>query len=235
MRLMSYLEGTPLDSTGSSASEREQVGLALARLRLATAGFSHPAENRILAWDVSHLSRMEGMLARVENREQARKLSMAFDRFRTLEPRFQGLRRQVLHNDFSKSNILVDHDLPSFVTGIIDFGDAVRTAIAVDVSTALLNQLPRDAAVNPVDDLFAEGRDLLRGYLSVADLTREELLLIPHLTMGRVIARALISLWRARLFPENATYILRNTEPGWAQLDWFLARSIDEVSNALIT
>ncbi|MFC3395392.1 hypothetical protein [Brenneria rubrifaciens] len=122
-----------------------------------------------------------------------------------------------------------------FVTGIIDFGDAVYTAVAVDVSTALLNQLPRDVAANPPDDLFAAGRDLLRGYLRQAVLSREELALLPHLVMGRVIARALITLWRARRFPDNARYILRNTEPGWGQLAWLLARPADTLSQTFMS
>ena len=34
--------------------------------------------------------------------------------------------------------------------------------------------------------------------------------------MGRVVARALITLYRAAEMPHNSTYILRNTEQGWA-------------------
>ena len=117
-----------------------------------------------------------------------------------------------------------------FLTGVIDFGDAVRTAVAIDVSTALVNQLPRDAAENPVEDLFAAGRDVLRGYLRYADLTDEEMALVPHLVMARAVARALITIRRAELFPHNTTYILRNTEQGWAQLEWFLARDPEEIS-----
>jgi hydroxylysine kinase len=47
------------------------------------------------------------------------------------------------------------------------------------------------------------------------------------------VARALISTHRAARFPANAPYLLRNTEPGWAQLDWFLAQSMAEVSECL--
>ena len=65
-------------------------------------------------------------------------------------------------------------------------------------------------------------------------MTEAELQLIPHLVMGRAIGRALITLWRAKLFPENSAYITRNTEQGWAQLDWFLGRSVDEVSSTLV-
>jgi Ser/Thr protein kinase RdoA (MazF antagonist) len=110
----------------------------------------------------------------------------------------------------------------------------VRTAVAIDVSTALLNQLPRNAAEVPVEDLFADAGDVLGGYLSVAELTKAELQLITHLVMGRVLGRALITLWRAKLFPENSAYIIRNTEQGWAQLDWFLGRSVDELSSTLV-
>ncbi|WP_405846723.1 phosphotransferase enzyme family protein [Streptomyces sp. NBC_01518] len=234
-RLMTFTAGTPLDSTGSSPRERERVGEILAKLRHATAGFRHPADDKLCAWDVRHLPALRPLLSRVADPAQRKVLTAAFTRFtQVAEPVLPQLRTQLLHNDFSRSNILVDHDDPAFVTGIIDFGDAVHTAIAVDVSTALLNQLPRDAAQRPVDDLFADARDVLHGYLRFADLTETELAVIPHLVMGRVVARALITLHRAALIPGNTTYILRNTEQGWGQLAWFLDRTPDEISSALL-
>ena len=96
----------------------------------------------------------------------------------------------------------------------------------VDVSTAVLNLLAAEGG----DAMFDRSRDLVRGYLAVADLTDTELALLPHLAMARVVARALISAWRAARFPENETYLMRNTHQGWAQLDTFLGRSMDEVS-----
>ncbi|HEY0218160.1 MAG TPA: phosphotransferase [Afipia sp.] len=226
VRLMSYLEGVPLSEVKSSAGGREEVGKILGRLRLAMAEFRHSADSRVLAWDVKHLLHLRPLLAEIANERKRERLETAFARFSVIEPRLAKCRTQVVHNDFSKSNVVVHKDYPSHVSGVIDFGDAVRTAVAVDLSTALLNQL----SSGDDDDIFADGRDLLRGYLTVADLTEEELNLIPHLVMGRVIARALLTIWRARLFPENATYILRNTEQGWKQLEWFLNRSIPEVS-----
>jgi len=234
-RLMSYLPGTVLDTTSSNAAEREQIGRVLARLRLAMADFAHPGSLRTLAWDVRHIASLTGLMENVTDPAHRKPLEAALNRYMPLTAQVDGLRRQVLHNDLSCSNLIVDHDCCEFVTGVIDFGDAVHTAIAIDVSTALLNQLPRDAnACGLGVDLFAAPKDLLRGYLSLADLTEEELRLIPHLVMGRLIVRALLSLWRAQLLPDNATYILRNTEQGWAQLDWFLARSPEEISTLLL-
>ncbi|HTV71253.1 MAG TPA: phosphotransferase [Rhizobiaceae bacterium] len=226
VRLLSFVRGTPLSDTTSSSAEREKVGEALARLRLAMSDFSHEADSHELAWDVKHLLRLEHLLEYVEDRQQHDALRRGLARFETLEPRLKSCRFQVLHNDFSRSNIVVNRESPDFVAGVIDFGDAVRTAIAIDASTALLNQLPSRAR----EDLFLEGRDILRGYLRHADLLEDELALIPHLVMARVIARALLTIWRARMFPENRTYIMRNTEQGWSQLDWFLSRPIDQIS-----
>jgi len=232
MRLLTYLEGWPLDRTQSSVQEREKLGQVLARLRLATADFSHPRDSRVLAWDVRHVLGLRHLVVHVDGPDRQSSLFAGLDRIARLHERISRLRMQVVHNDFSKSNILVDHLHGEFVTGIIDFGDAVRTAIAVDVSTALQYQLPQDPIYND-SDIFVHGRDLLRGYLSVTELTDEELALIPHLVMARVIARTIITTRRVQLFPENASYIFRNTEPGWVQLDWFLRRTTDEISEVL--
>jgi Ser/Thr protein kinase RdoA (MazF antagonist) len=229
VRLLSYLEGVPLSEIVSTAPERECIGETFGRLRLALVDFAHPADGRVLAWDVKHLMQLGDLLEAIDDGGQRQMLQAGLERFATLEGRLSACRTQVVHNDFSKSNVVVDRATAGFVTGVIDFGDAVRTLIAIDVSTALLNQLPSSHA----EDLFADARDLLRGYLRVADLTDEELRLIPHLVMARAVTRALLSIWRAKLFPENSAYLLRNTEQGWVQLRWFLSRSVEQVSDTL--
>lgn len=228
-----FMPGTVLDTFETTGAQQQRIGEVLGKLRNATTGFTHPLESRIIAWDVKHVLRLRALLDFVQDPVQREKLEAGLNRIAELQPRIDALRTQVLHNDFSRSNLLGDTSKPDFITGIIDFGDASKTAIAVEVSTALINQLPRDLAENPREDIFEAGREIVRGYLRHADLTDEELSLIPHLTMARVVARALITNRRAELFPHNVTYIMRNTEPGWAQLDWFLARSIEEVSEVL--
>lgn len=232
-RLMSFIAGTPLDSTSSSPAEREAVGRTLGRLRHLTSTFSHPAQHRLLAWDVQHLPRLRPLLETIADPQHRDLLEAGLARFESITGIMPTLRRQVLHNDFSKSNIIVDHAAARFVRGVIDFGDAVHTAIAIDVATALLNQLPRRVPPDPDIDLFADGRDLLRGYLSVADLTGAELATIPYLVLGRVIARAVITSYRAALLPSNAAYVLRNTPPGWRQLRWFCDQPDDRLTTIM--
>jgi len=233
-RLLSFVAGVPLDSVPGSRSQRREVGHLLGRLRHAMAGFDHPGASRVLAWDVQHLTRLAALLDAVPDERRRAQLRRGLERFAALSPKLRGLRRQVLHNDFSKSNLIMASDDPDQLVGLIDFGDVVRTAIAIDVATALLNQLPRDVNAPYDVDIFADGRDLLAGYLEVADLTSTELELLPHLVMGRVIARAIITHHRASIFPENERYIMRNTEPGWEQLAWFLSRSEADASATFV-
>ena len=233
-RLMSFIPGTPLDATDSSPTERAAVGRTLGALRHATSTFSHPAQDRVVAWDVQHLLDLRPLLEAVDDAAQRDVLEKGLERFEATAAALPMLRRQVLHNDFNRSNLIVDHADPDFVRGVLDFADSVYTAIAVDVATALLNQLPRQGLTEQAD-AFAEGRDLLIGYLEVAELTEAELQTIPFLVMGRVITRALISLYRAALVPANATYVLRNTAQGWAQLRWFDAHSDDYLAETLNT
>ncbi|MEI4473804.1 phosphotransferase [Frigidibacter sp. MR17.24] len=235
VRLYSFLDGTVLDTTATLPDELPEIGTTLARLRLALAGFEHRGADRVLAWDIRRLPGLAGLLADVEDPAHRRRLEAAFDRFSDLFPRIEALPRQVLHNDFSRSNLVVDRTGPARLSGIIDFGDVVKTAIAIDVSTAMLNWLPRDQATNPRDDILDDGKRILAAYLRTASLGDDEMALLPHLVMGRAVTRGLISLWRARTFPDNRTYILRNTEQGWAQLDWFLARSADALSEDFLT
>lgn len=234
VRLISFLSGTPLDRTTSTAAQRERIGEVLAKLRHSMVDFAHPADGRTLAWDVTNLLDLSDLLEFIPEGNKRAWTIRALEHFAEIKPRLDLCRRQVLHNDFNTSNLVVDHGNPQFLTGVIDFGDAVRTAIAVDVSTALMNQMPKTVDAQDLQDLFDRPRDVLRGYLRHAELTEDELRLIPFLALGRLAVRALLTCWRAQLFPENSRYILRNTEAGWAHLEWFSAMSTAQIADLLI-
>lgn len=233
-RLYSYLEGKPLDTLHPSAIDCYEIGEVLAQLQLAMVSFRHPHEHRVLAWDVKHLASLKGLQTHIAAPSHRALTEQAFARFASIEPALRRCRTQVVHNDFNRSNIVADPGGPTFVSGIIDFGDTVHTAVAIDVATAVMNQFPLDFDADGPHDLFAQARELLRGYLAHAPLSRDELILIPHLAMARVAARALLTSGRAALFPENEAYILRFTRPGWEHLRWLMQRDHEAVSNALL-
>ncbi|WP_339114893.1 phosphotransferase [Thioclava sp. GXIMD2076] len=233
-RMMSYLEGDVLDTLPPVAAEQYRIGEINARLRLAMADFRHPFAARQIAWDVRHLPALAGLLDHVDDPCQRKPLTMAFDQITAMADRINALPRQILHNDFSRSNLLVDRTRAQSLTGIIDFGDVVETAVAIDLSTAMLNQLPRDETELGHEEMFTGATRLFEGHIAHAPLGPTERQLLPHLVFARVVTRALLTLWRAKKFPENRTYILRNTNQGWAQLDWYLCQDPAKLSTRLL-
>ncbi|WP_406737103.1 phosphotransferase [Thioclava sp. GXIMD4215] len=233
-RMMTYLEGDLLDTLPPLGPEQYRIGEMNAKLRLAMTDFRHPFAARQLAWDIRHLPRLAELLDHVPDQSQRSALTRAFRQILSLRDDIEALPRQILHNDFSRSNLLVDRRKAQPITGIIDFGDVVETAVAIDLSTAMLNQLPRDAAEQGQDGMFAGPTRLFEGHIAHAPLSKAERRLLPHLVFARVVTRALLTLWRAGQFPENRAYILRNTAQGWAQLDWYLSQNPAALSARLL-
>lgn len=229
VRLLTYVPGLLMDNFPLSRVQRERSGMVAARMRLALADFTHPFENRQLPWDVKQLPKLAYLLDHVEASRRA-DVQTCIDRFLDIEGELSTCRRQVLHNDFTGSNVLVDETHPGFVTGVIDFGDVVKTYVAADLAVALLSHVPPSGN----DDMLDGARDLLKGYLAVASLTETELRLLPHLVAARLCTRILITSWRSRQFPENAPYILRNMGGAWVRLNYFVSRPVHQLDESFL-
>ena len=150
-----------------------------------------------------------------------------------MAPRLAAQRTQLVHNDFSPDNTLISADASRRVCGIIDFGDVTVTALVNDVAIAAAYQLSDEP------DLLAPALDLIAGYHATTPLTAGELDLLPDLILARIVARIIISEWRAERFGDNRAYILRNTPRAWEHLHRWLdipagqtAARIQEASHA---
>jgi hydroxylysine kinase len=138
-------------------------------------------------------------------------------------PRLAAQRSQLVHNDFSPDNLLISADA-SRVCGIIDFGDLTVTARVNDVAVAAANLL------GDGPDFLAPAVDLIGGYHATTALTPAELDLLPELMLARILARLVISQWRAVRFPANRAYILRNTPRAREQLSRLRTIGVDEIT-----
>jgi len=215
---LSYLDGRLLRSVTTDRPLRRALGATLAELGLALRGFDDPLVHRPLLWDLAQLPRLRPLLADVlADRPLGPLIEEQLDRLTAeVPPRLTAQRSQLVHNDFSPDNTLISAD-GSRVCGIIDFGDATVTALVNDVAIAVANLLTGDA------DPFGPALDFIAGYHAVTPLTAAELNLLPDLILGRVVARIIISEWRAERFPENRAYVLRNTPGAWEHLHRLLS------------
>jgi hydroxylysine kinase len=220
---LSYLDGRLLRSVGTDPPLRRAMGATLAELGRALRGFDDPLVRRPLLWDLAQLPQLRPLAAERPPGPRTDLLTAQLTRL-TAEtlPRLAAGRRQLLHNDFSPDNTLISAD-GAAVSGIIDFGDVTVTALVNDVAIAVANLIADDDPLGP-------GLDLIAGYHAVTPLTAAELELLPDLILGRVVARIIISEWRAERFPENRAYVLRNTPRAWEQLDRLLSIGGEETA-----
>jgi hydroxylysine kinase len=212
IHVLTYLDGQLLRSVPASAALRRAIGSTLASLGTALREFTDPLADRPLLWDIAQLPRLRPLVTELPPGPDTALLDELIGRFTAdVAPRLATQRRQLVHNDFSPDNLLISADATR-VCGIIDFGDLTVTALVNDVAVAAANLL------GDGPDFLGPATDLIRGYHATTPLTADELDLLPELLLARILARLVISQWRAVRFPENRAYILRNTARAHDQL-----------------
>ncbi len=219
VHVLTYLDGELLRSVRTDSALRRTLGATLAELGRALRDFDDPLVHRPLLWDLAQLPQLQPLLPKSQGLvgEQLSRLAAR------LPPRLATQRQQLVHNDFSPDNTLISADARR-VGGIIDFGDVTVTALVNDVAIAATYQLSDDA------DLLGPALDLICGYHATTPLTAGELDLLPDLILARIVARIVISEWRAERFPANRTYVLRNTPRAWEHLHRWLDIPAEQIA-----
>jgi Ser/Thr protein kinase RdoA (MazF antagonist) len=211
---MAYMSGQMLANDKPSAAQLQSVGVSLARLNRALQDFDHPRADRRLLWDLKHFHRMRPLLDYVDDTARRSLAEDIFDQFDDrVVPLLDTLTSQVIHGDFSPFNILVDSSSPDYVSGIIDFGDAVRTPVIFDISVTMANLLGADP-----ESPWERGLRVLEGYQNLRGLPVHELEALTVTAPARLLLRALITQWRATQLPERRDYLLSHSKPDWDRL-----------------
>ncbi len=225
VRLLPLIPGANGTATDLSREAIRDFGAVSARLGRATRGYFHPAAGRPILWDVKRLPTLRPHLPLVADERRRGTVEAILDRFDdAVAPALGALRAQVVHNDLTFDNTLLDAD--HRVSGIIDFGDMAHTALILDLVAALVALLGgRD---DPAD-LFDAAEAALAGYASVTPLEDEEAALLGDLVAARLAQTTLISAWRIRLYPENAAYLSSWDAEAWPMLALFETVGPEEV------
>lgn len=228
VRLLSWLDGTPLYRLPITAAMQAEIGTMTARLGAALAGFEHPGAHHELLWDIRHLSRLRPLTEALTGDSIAQALVIELDRFEAdVAPALDRLRRQVIHNDMNHHNILADAARPDEITGVLDFGDMVNTYLVIDVAVAA-SYLTCES--DPIDAVVR----LVAAYHSVLPLERREVLLLRDLIVARLVTSIAITDWRAVRYPQNAAYILRNNGPARTGMMRFAQLPHAQVTQAML-
>jgi len=228
VRLLSWVHGTPLHHAPRTEAQRESCGRALARLGLALRGFGHPDSNYELIWDLTHARHLREILHHLEDAAAEAAIGRLLDDFeRDVVPVLPGLRHQVLYNDMNHGNTLVDPAHPDDVVGIIDFGDLVHTAIAIDVAVGAITAVGDDM---PVPDALAR---FVGGFHAVRPLLAEEVALLPILTAVRAAIGTVLRAWHRKTHVDNPHYAKMTPQELQRRLDRIAALRAPAVGAAI--
>ncbi len=200
-RLVTWIDGRILSSTLPSSAQRAACGSFAARLGLALEGFDHGHADRALIWDIAQFSRFAARMNDAAPSALAAGLRDFLARFDTdVQPRLKTLRRQVIHGDMNRRNVVMSAARDDVVNGVIDFGDVVKTCVVCDLAVAAASN------ICGVTTFRSDIDDVRAAYQSENRLTDEELRMLGPLIAMRLVMGILIPAWHQRHNPESQHY-----------------------------
>jgi len=193
-RVLTWLPGSPLYTVTPDAPQLELLGEMLGRLSAALASFEHPAARREFAWDVAQFPALRPLLEQFPSAEVSGAFALFDD---AVLPVLDALPRQAVFNDFHQGNVLVEPSEPSFITGVIDFGDLVHSVRVADLAVAISYLL------YPGKRSFAEIEHFVAGFTRRVHLSPTELSALRPLVAARLAGRILVNQFLARGNPDD--------------------------------
>jgi len=230
-RMLGYLPGLPLHEALPCAAQRQSIGATLGALDQALAAFDHPlVGNPALLWDIHRTPELQAWLPAIAHAQLRVWSEAVFGQYaQDVQPLLPTLAQQYLHNDFNPYNLLVDPADPRQVCGVLDFGDMVHGPRVFDAAVAMSYQ-----GCEGDQPSLGNMLDFAHGYQAANPLTTRELQLLPLLAAVRCAMTLCITEQRARWFPENRAYILRNHAVASAGLRALMGPGLDAAAHALL-
>lgn len=209
--LCTYIPGELLMSVRRCRQQRWQCGQWLAQLARALRDFDQPSCHRHLIWDLRRFADVARLLVQLPGalqRPALENFSAAF--CSRVAPALERLRRQVVHNDLNARNVIVDSEDTTQVVGIIDFSDAVHTALAADLAVGAVGQLASpDAACESIGEFVA-------AYQAVEPLCADELAILNWMVAARLVTNYVVVSWNRARQPDDAHFAAFGPEYfGW--------------------
>ncbi|HET9709858.1 MAG TPA: aminotransferase class III-fold pyridoxal phosphate-dependent enzyme, partial [Gemmatimonadales bacterium] len=220
IRLLSWINGAMLTEIRPHTPELlESLGRVIGQIDVGLEGLEHPAARRPLKWDLARAGWIREHLDAIDDRARRALVQRVLDRFdEEITPALGGVRSGIIYNDANDHNVLVRGEDPwtRRVTGVIDFGDLVDSAVICDLAIAAAY-----ASLGKADPLTAAAR-VVAGYQSVRQITEPESDLLDGLITTRLAVSVVNAAIQRTAVPDNA-YLTVSETAAWAALERLLA------------
>ena len=204
VRLLSFLPGDLLDDATPSPALERNIGAMTARLDRALRSFFHPAARHELLWDLTQAPGLRTRTHHIGESALRHAIEEVLDHFDAeVLPQLRKLRAQVIHNDVSGANTIVDGNR---VTGVVDFGDLIHAPLICELAVPIAELIAEST------DPIATAAEIAAGYHAVTALEDDELRLVFDLVSTRCAMSVAIASWRVGDHPENTDYIMSDAQ-----------------------
>ena len=218
LRLLTYVEGEPIQRYRHFAVPLlAAVGRIAADNASALAGFDHPAAERTLQWDLRQAGDVVAALAPEVGDTVRRALAerVMQEAAGLLAPLEATLPLQVIHGDITDWNIVgapgpAGRPRP---TGLIDFGDTMRSYRVAELAVAATSCLYHAA-----DAPLQAACEVVRAFHAIAPLSEDEIDALWPLVLARSASVAVSTEQQALLELDNA-YVTESGAYDWLNLE----------------
>lgn len=224
IRMLTFIEGDFWVSLPEKPeSLYENLGKFLGAMDKILEGFYHPAAERHYEWDISHAADAAQNLRYITDPEKRRVAGYFLLQFKTeVLPVLQNLRKACIHGDANDYNILAKD---TTIAGLIDFGDAVYTALinnlAIACTYAMLHQ----------DDPVSSAALIVKGYHNTYPLKNQEIDLLYYLIAARLCISVTKSAKQSASESNNEHHFL-SEQPAWKLLFQLLQINPQKAANS---
>ncbi|WP_455923033.1 aminotransferase [Pseudomonas putida] len=232
VRVLEYIDGQPLTRLPYFGAQlTAQMGQLCAQVDMALADFEHPGLARTLQWDPRHAQALIAELLPVltDPDRRARVAEAAAQAEQRLQAVQDELPSQAIHLDITDDNSVWHRDARRQwqLSGLIDFGDLIRTWRVADLG-ATCSALLHHAGGDPFAILPA-----IRAYHAANPLTRAEWLALWPMIVARAAVVVLSSEQQLGIAPDNR-YVADNLAHEWEMFDVATSVPFDLMEAAIL-
>jgi Ser/Thr protein kinase RdoA (MazF antagonist) len=218
VRMLTWLDGITFEEAGPVSREGLLgVGAFQGRLCAALARFEHRAAEHFMPWDISN-----GLLA--DDRlwqglgQQADALAgpVRSHLAEAVMPAMTELRRQVVHNDAHRGNLLRPDTVDEHVVGLIDFGDLVHAPLAADLAICAASFVANGN--DPAGAVAA----VAEGFHTTMPLVDDEIDVLYDLVLARLVLTLLLFAFQDEHAPEHRLHLAREHPVALRDLELWL-------------